>query len=61
MAMEIREVAIHLAIGPSVAPGGAPTPEPAAGAGGLTPAQHEAIVSACVAQVLQHLRQIEAR
>lgn len=61
MPLEISEIGVHVAVGPSVAPGGPPTPEPAAGGGGLTPAQHEAIVSACVAQVLQHLRQIEAR
>lgn len=63
MPLEISEIGVHVAVGPSVAP---PAPETPAGGqesggGAMTPAQHEAIVNACVQQVMRNLRQMQER
>ena len=65
MPLEISEIGVHVAVGPSVAPQGPSAPQAPAGHDGngaaLTPAQHEAIVNACVQQVLRNLRQMQDR
>lgn len=63
MPLEISEIGVHVAVGPSVAPQGPSAPPAPAGGGGaaLTPAQHEAIVNTCVQQVMQNLRQMQER
>jgi hypothetical protein len=64
MPLEISEIGVHVAVGPSTP---APTSGGAAGSGGgrggeaLTPAQHEQIVSACVQQVMRNLRMLQDR
>ncbi|MCW3849030.1 DUF5908 family protein [Sphingomonas sp. LB-2] len=62
MPLEISEIGVHVAVGPSVTPRGPSMPSGGGGGGGdLTPAQHEAIVNACVQQVMQNLRQMQER
>lgn len=67
MPLEISEIGVHVAVGPGVAPQGPGVPHAPAGGSagsggqGLTPAQHEAIVNACVQQVLRNLRQMQER
>jgi len=67
MPLEISEIGVHVAVGP-----GAPAPQGGAGPGGgagqddgggeaLSPAQHEAIVNACVQQVMRNLRIMQER
>lgn len=60
MAVEISEIAIHMMIGPEATPPPAGSPE-AETVAGLTAAQHEAIVKACVEQVMKSLRESQAR
>jgi hypothetical protein len=66
MPLEISEIGVHVAVGQGAGPSGASvphTPPGLSGGGqqGLTPAQHEEIVNACVAQVLKNLRQMQER
>jgi len=64
MPLEISEIGVHVAVGPSVAPQGPSVPHPPSGGSGgaaMTPAQHEAIVNSCVQQVMQNLRQMQER
>jgi hypothetical protein len=62
MPLEISEIGVHVAVGPSVAPQGPSAPHPPSGGGAaMTPAQHEAIVNACVQQVMRNLRQMQER
>ena len=64
MPLEISEIGVHVAVGPSVAPQGPSGPSGGgddAGGAALTPAQHEAIVNACVQQVMRNLRQMQER
>lgn len=66
MPLEISEIGVHVAVGPSVAPQGpsvphAPEGGESDGGAALTPAQHEAIVNACVEQVMRNLKQMQAR
>lgn len=58
MPLEISEIGIHLAVAQQPGPGIADASP--AGAG-LTPAQTEEIVQACVRRVLENLRQRETR
>jgi hypothetical protein len=62
MPLEISEIGVHVAVGQGAGPVG-PTPGQSqdGGGAGLTPAQHEAIVNACVQQVLRNLRQEQER
>lgn len=59
MALEISEIGVHLAVAAD-GPGSDETLAPAEGAA-MTAAQHQAIVNACVQQVLRSLRQAEER
>ncbi len=64
MPLEISEIGVHVAVGPSVAPQGPSVPQAPDGGesrGALTPAQHEAIVNACVQQVMRNLKQMQER
>lgn len=62
MPLEISEIGIHVAVGPD--PGSTINPPMGSGGGAaaaMTPAQHQAIVDACVQQVMQTLRQEQER
>jgi hypothetical protein len=63
MPLEISEIGVHVAVGPSVATQGPSVPHmPPGGATiALTPAQHQAIVDDCVKQVMANLRQMQER
>jgi len=63
MPLEISEIGVHVAVGPSVGPQGAQEPQPPAGGQtvALTPEQHQSIVDACVKQVMENLRQMQER
>jgi hypothetical protein len=60
MPLEISEIGVRLAVGPGTAPTESQPDDPQAG-GALTPAQHEAIVNACVQQVMRTLKQEQER
>lgn len=62
MPLEISEIGVHVAVGPGVAPAepSGPSAPPGSDAA-LTPAQHDAIVDACVKQVMQNLKQMQER
>jgi hypothetical protein len=64
MPLEISEIGVHIAIGPTLPPGARPTPD-GGGAGppgeAMSEARVEAIVHACVQQVLRNLRLREER
>jgi len=67
MPLEISEIGVHIAVGGgNEGPGAGKAPAKGkAPAGGqaviLTQAQHEAIVNACVQQVMENLRQMQER
>lgn len=62
MPLEISEIGVHVAVGQGTGPAGpAPSHPQGDSSAGLTPAQHEEIVNACVQQVLRNLRQEQER
>lgn len=61
MPLEISEIGVHVAVGPSETPPASAPGADGVGGAALTPAQHEAIVNACVQQVMRNLRQMQER
>ncbi|MES2057693.1 MAG: DUF5908 family protein [Pseudomonadota bacterium] len=64
MPLEISEIGVHVAVGSSPGSGaasGGAAPSGGDGGGAMTPAQRDAIVNACVQQVLRNLRMTEER
>ena len=61
MPLEVSEIGVHVAVGPSVDPQGPQEPQPPVQTVVLTPEQHDAIVKTCVEQVMQNLKQMQER